>query len=413
MRLKLEDIEELMLERCREKIIQEIRNCGYNNPLFMIDEIDKMGSDFRGDPSSAMLEVLDPEQNFSFRDLYIDLPFDLCKVFFITTANMLGTIPPPLRDRMEVIELSGYTRMEKIKIAQKFLIPRQIDHTGLRDGEFEITEDALKTIVSGYTYEAGVRNLERQIASLCRKSVMRILENGVDKVIVTEENLGEFLGPPHLIPDVARRDPQVGIVTGLAWTPVGGDILVIESIRMKGSGKVIVTGLLGSVMEESVQAAFSYVRSKAGDFGIDSDMFEQLDIHIHFPEGAIPKDGPSAGVAVTVALISLLTDQPVYPDLAMTGEVTLQGKVLPIGGLKEKSLAAYRTGIKRVVFPKDNEKDLVEIPKEVRQSLEFIAIETVDEALGHALAKIIVPSSEVMEAIENLATQNGEENIDN
>lgn len=384
------------------KIIQEIRNCGFNNPLFMIDEIDKMGSDFRGDPSSAMLEVLDPEQNFSFRDLYLDLPFDLSKVFFIATANMLDMIPPALRDRMEVIEISGYTPMEKVKIAQKYLIARQMDATGLREGEIQFTEDALMQIVSRYTYEAGVRNLERNISSICRKVMVRILEGRNKKVKIDAAKVEELLGPPTMFEDVANRTPEVGLVTGLAWTPAGGDLLFIETTKMKGSGKVMVTGQLGSVMEESVEAAYSYVRSKADVLGIDPEVFENVDVHIHFPEGAIPKDGPSAGVAVTVALISLFTGLPVYPDLAMTGEVTLKGRVLPIGGLKEKTLAAFRGGIKRVAFPEANTKDLVEIPKEVLKGLEFIPIKSVDEVLQHALGHIIVPSSDVIDEIQHL-----------
>jgi ATP-dependent Lon protease len=384
------------------KIIQEMRNCGFNNPLFMIDEIDKMGSDFRGDPSSAMLEVLDPEQNFSFRDLYLDLPFDLSKVFFIATANMLDMIPPPLRDRMEVITISGYTPMEKVKIAQKYLIARQIEATGLREGEIEFTEAALGKIVSGYTYEAGVRNLERNISSLCRKVMVRILDGRSKRIKIDEAKVEELLGPPIVIEEVANRTPEVGMVTGLAWTPAGGDLLFIETTKMKGSGKVMVTGQLGSVMEESVEAAYSYVRSKADVMGIDPAVFETVDVHIHFPEGAIPKDGPSAGVAVTIALISLFTGLPVYPDIAMTGEVTLKGRVLPIGGLKEKSLAAFRGGIKRVAFPEGNIKDLVEIPPEVKAGLEFIPIKTVDEVLQHALAHIILPTSDVMDEIQHL-----------
>jgi ATP-dependent Lon protease len=384
------------------KIIQEIRNCGFNNPLFMIDEIDKMGSDFRGDPSSAMLEVLDPEQNFTFHDLYLDLPFDLSKVFFIATANMLDMIPPPLRDRMEVITISGYTPMEKVKIAQKYLIARQIEATGLREGEIEFTEEALNKVVSGYTYEAGVRNLERNISSICRKVIVRILDGRIKGEKIDEAKVEELLGPPMVIQEVASRSPEVGMVTGLAWTPAGGDLLFIETTKMKGSGKVMVTGQLGSVMEESVEAAYSYVRSKADVLGIDPDAFETVDVHIHFPEGAIPKDGPSAGVAVTVALISLFTGLPVYPDIAMTGEVTLKGRVLPIGGLKEKSLAAYRGGIKRVAFPEGNTKDLAEIPPEVRAGLEFIPIKTVDDVLQHALAHIILPSSDVIDEIQHL-----------
>ncbi|MCX6833012.1 MAG: endopeptidase La, partial [candidate division Zixibacteria bacterium] len=384
------------------KIIQEIRNCGFNNPLFMIDEIDKMGSDFRGDPSSAMLEVLDPEQNFTFHDLYLDLPFDLSKVFFIATANMLDMIPPPLRDRMEVITISGYTPMEKVKIAQKYLIARQIEATGLRDGEIEFTEEALSEIVSSYTYEAGVRNLERNISSICRKVIVRILDGRIKGEKIDKAKVEELLGPPMVIQEVASRSPEVGMVTGLAWTPAGGDLLFIETTKMRGSGKVMVTGQLGSVMEESVEAAYSYVRSKADILGIDPEVFETVDVHIHFPEGAIPKDGPSAGVAVTVALISLFTGLPVYPDIAMTGEVTLKGRVLPIGGLKEKSLAAYRGGIKRVAFPEGNTKDLTEIPPEVKAGLEFIPIKTVDDVLQHALAHIIVPSSDVIDEIQHL-----------
>ncbi len=390
------------------KIIQEMRNCGVNNPLFMIDEIDKMGSDFRGDPSSAMLEVLDPEQNDTFRDLYLDLPFDLSKVFFITTANMIDMIPGPLRDRMEVIEITGYTMMEKVQIARKYLITRQMKATGLREGEFEMTDAALQAVISGYTYEAGVRNLERNISSLCRKSIVRILEGKATKLVIDAPQVEEFLGPALIIPDVANRQPEVGVVTGLAWTPIGGDILFIETLRMKGTGKVMVTGQLGEVMEESVEAAYSYVRSRAPELGIETALFEQSDVHIHFPEGAIPKDGPSAGVAVTVALISLFTEQPVYHTVAMTGEVTLQGKVLPIGGLKEKTLAAFRAGIKKVLFPAGNVKDLVEVPKEVIAGLELVPIETVDDALEHSMAKIILPSTDAVIAIENMKNERGQ-----
>ncbi|MBK7091363.1 MAG: endopeptidase La, partial [bacterium] len=390
------------------KIIQEMRNCGVNNPLFMIDEIDKMGSDFRGDPSSAMLEVLDPEQNDSFRDLYLDLPFDLSKVLFITTANLLETIPDPLRDRMEVIELSGYTVMEKIQIAKKYLIRRQMEATGLKDTEFSITEDALRAIITGYTYEAGVRNLERNIGSICRKCVVRILEGAATKIVVDPATVEALLGPAKISYDVANRQPEVGVVTGLAWTPFGGDILFIETIRMRGNGKVLVTGRLGDVMQESVEAAYSFVRSRATELGLDPVIFEQTDVHIHFPEGAIAKDGPSAGVAVTVALISLFTEQPVYHTVAMTGEVSLQGKVLPIGGLKEKSLAAFRAGIKKVLFPIGNTKDLIEIPQEVRSGLEFVPIETIDDALDQSLARIILPSTDAVIAIENLKNQRGQ-----
>jgi ATP-dependent Lon protease len=303
---------------------------------------------------------------------------------------------------MEVITISGYTLMEKVKIAQKYLIARQIDATGLQDGEIEFTEEALSKIVSGYTYEAGVRNLERNISSICRKVIVRILDGTIKGAKIDEAKVEELLGPPEVIQEVASRSPEVGMVTGLAWTPAGGDLLFIETTKMKGSGKVMVTGQLGSVMEESVEAAYSYVRSKADVLGIDPEVFETVDVHIHFPEGAIPKDGPSAGMAVTVALISLFTGLPVYPDIAMTGEVTLKGRVLPIGGLKEKSLAAYRGGIKRVAFPEGNIKDLTEIPPEVKAGLEFIPIKTVDDVLQHALAHIIVPTSDVIDEIQHL-----------
>lgn len=383
------------------KILQELRNCGVNNPLFMIDEIDKMGSDFRGDPASAMLEVLDPEQNHAFRDYYLDIPFDLSRVFFIATANVLDNIPAPLLDRMEVIQLSGYTILEKLEIAKRYLVPRQLEANGLKPEEIEISDEAIKQIVGSYTYEAGVRNLERNIAALCRKAVMQVLESGSKHVTVGAENLEAFLGPQKRIPDVAGRDPAVGLVTALAWTPAGGDLLFIEAIKMPGGGKVMVTGQLGDVMSESVEAAYSFVRSRATELGLPAEIFGQYDIHIHFPEGAIPKDGPSAGVAVTIALISLLTEQPVYPDLAITGEVTLQGRVLAVGGIKEKCLAAYRAGIKRVALPADNLKDLVEVPDEVKSGLEFIPLESVDDALVHALGRIIVPSGEVIESLEN------------
>jgi ATP-dependent Lon protease len=298
--------------------------------------------------------------------------------------------------------------MEKVQIAKKYLIQRQMESTGLKDGEFKITDEALKLIITGYTYEAGVRNLERNIGSLCRKSVVRILEGSVSSMLVNEEITEALLGPPRVTHDVANRQPEVGVVTGLAWTPVGGDILFIETIRMKGKGTVMVTGQLGAVMQESVEAAYSFVRSRATELGLDPVIFEQTDVHIHFPEGAIPKDGPSAGVAVTVALISLFTEQPVYHTVAMTGEVSLQGKVLPIGGLKEKSLAAYRAGIKKVLFPAGNLKDLIEIPEEVRGSLEFVPIETIDDALEHSMARIILPSTDAVIAIENMKHPRGQ-----
>jgi len=369
------------------KIIQGIKRAGVNNPVFMLDEVDKIGIDFRGDPAAALLEVLDPEQNHAFSDHYIDVPFDLSKVLFIATANVLDTIPPALRDRMEVLELPGYTDDEKLMIAKNHLIPRQLREHGLTEEDLEFEDDAILTIINSYTREAGVRNLEREIAAICRAVAKEVAEGKREKVVVRKDNVYKFLGPEKFYPEVAERITTPGIATGLAWTPTGGDIIFIEATRMKGRKGLTLTGYLGEVMKESAQAALSYVRSKAREFGIDEDFYSKSDIHIHVPAGAIPKDGPSAGVAIFVALVSLLTNRPVRSDVAMTGEITLRGQVLPVGGIKEKVLAAKRAGIKTVILPKRNEKDLVDLPDHVKQGLEFKFVQRVEEAVEIALAR--------------------------
>jgi ATP-dependent Lon protease len=367
------------------RIIQAVRNAGSNNPLFMLDEIDKLGMDFRGDPSSALLEVLDPEQNFSFVDHYLDVPFDLSRVMFITTANYLEPVPPALRDRMEVIELAGYTEEEKLEIARIHLIPKQRTENGLVEANIEFQPEALQTIIRSHTREAGLRNLEREIGRVCRKVARGITEGKTEKVIVTPEKVHEFLGPEKFFSEVAERVQEPGIATGLAWTPNGGEILFIESTRMSGKKSLTLTGHLGEVMKESAQAALSYIRTRAEKFGISPDFFEQSDLHLHVPAGAIPKDGPSAGVAMAVSLVSLLTGRPVRHDLAMTGEITLRGKVLPVGGIKEKVLAAKRAGISAVILPKRNEKDLEELTDNVRREMTFTFVEAIDEAVKYAL----------------------------
>lgn len=367
------------------RIIQGIKKAGSNNPIFMLDEVDKIGMDFRGDPSSALLEVLDPEQNFSFSDHYLEVPFDLSKVMFIATANMLDPIPPALKDRMEVLELPGYTEEEKIMIAKEFLIPKQLEEHGLNDDLLGFDDEALKIIVRSYTREAGVRNLEREIATVCRAVAREVAEGKTEKTIVAAEDVHKFLGPIKHYSEVAERTKYSGVATGLAWTPTGGDIIFIEATKMKGKGNLSLTGQLGDVMKESAQAALSYIRSKAADFQIPEDFFEKQDIHIHVPAGAIPKDGPSAGITMMVALVSLLTDRPVRNDVAMTGEITLRGLVLPIGGVKEKVLAARRAGIKNVLLPKMNEKDLEEVPETIKESMKFRFIEKVDEAIESCL----------------------------
>jgi ATP-dependent Lon protease len=367
------------------RIIQGIKQAGTNNPVFMLDEIDKIGMDFRGDPSSALLEVLDPEQNFAFADHYLTVPFDLTNVMFITTGNLADTIPGPLRDRMEIIYLSGYTEEEKIGIARKYLLPKQLEEHGLTGKIVDLSDDGLKLLVSQYTREAGVRNLEREIANLCRKVAKRIAE-GKDKTFeITGANLHKFLGSPKYLPEEEMAHDQIGVSTGLAWTEAGGDIIYIEATMMKGKGSLTLTGQLGDVMKESAQAALSYIRSKAEMLGIDEELFSKTDVHIHVPAGAIPKDGPSAGITLATALASVFTGKPVNKNIAMTGEVTLRGRVLPIGGLKEKSLAARRMGIKKIILPKRNRKDIDDIPKYIKKDMEFIFAEDMEEVLKVAL----------------------------
>jgi ATP-dependent Lon protease len=364
-------------------IIRALRDAGSANPLFMIDEIDKMGSDYRGDPASAMLEVLDPEQNHTFRDHYLDVPFDLSRVMFITTANTLDTVPGPLRDRMEVIQLAGYTEEEKLQIAKRYLVPRQIERTGLKKSQIAFSDTGLKAIIAERTREAGVRNLEREIGAACRKVARRVAEgNHARKVNVTAPRVRELLGRPRFQPEARRRTQQAGVATGLAWTPVGGDVLFVEATAMPGKGKLTVTGQLGDVMKESAQAALSWVRGHAG---LDDDWFATHDVHVHVPAGAVPKDGPSAGITMATALTSLVSERPVRDDTAMTGEITLTGQVLPIGGLKEKALAAQRAGIGRVIAPRRNEPDLEDIPEHLRRDLEFVWAAEIEEVLDAAL----------------------------
>jgi ATP-dependent Lon protease len=375
-------------------IIRAMRDAGANNPLLMIDEIDKMGADFRGDPSSAMLEVLDPEQNHAFRDHYLDLPFDLSAVTFVTTANTLDTIPGPLRDRMEVIQLAGYTEEEKLQIAKRYLVPRQIERNGLSTSKIAFSDPALRVIISDYTREAGVRQLEREIGTACRKVARQVAEGTAKrKVTVTEPRARELLGRQRFYSEVRRRTSRPGVATGLAWTPVGGDVLFIEATAMPGKGNLTITGQLGDVMKESARAALSYVRSNAVELvpDLDEDWFAQHDIHIHVPAGAIPKDGPSAGVAMTTALASLLSGRPVRSDVAMTGEITLTGQVLPIGGLKEKALAAQRGGIRVVIAPARNEQDIDEIPEHLRKDLDFTFVSEIGEVLEVALQRRRAP----------------------
>ena len=369
------------------RIIQGIKTAGSNNPVFMLDEIDKIGADFRGDPSAALLEVLDPEQNNSFSDHYIGLPFDLSNVMFITTANMTDPIPGPLKDRMEIIRLSGYTEHEKLGIAKSYLVPRQLKEHGITDKNISIPDKTVLKIVEEYTREAGVRNLEREIGHLCRKVARKIAEGQTGLFTVTAANLHTYLGVPKFLPEGERKKDEVGVVTGLAWTETGGDVLYIEATTMKGKGTLTLTGQLGDVMKESAHAALTYVRSRAAALGISTERFGKTDVHIHVPAGAIPKDGPSAGVTMATALASIFTNEPVKKDLAMTGEVTLRGRVLPIGGLKEKTLAARRAGITTVIIPKQNEKDLDDIPKEIRKDMKFVFAETMDDVISTALRK--------------------------
>ncbi len=367
------------------RIIQTMRRAGTVNPLFMLDEVDKLGLDFRGDPTAALLEVLDPEQNHAFSDHYIEIPYDLSRVLFITTANILDPIPPALQDRMEVIEFPGYTEEEKIAIAHKFLIPRQLEEHGLQANQLHLSRDAVRILIREYTYEAGVRNLEREIATICRKTARKVAESKRYTHRIQSNSLLRYLGPPRYTFGHIEESDQVGVATGVAWTESGGDLLSVEVSLMEGKGGLTLTGQLGDVMQESAQAAFSYIRSQAEEMGVDPGDFEKLDIHIHVPEGAIPKDGPSAGVTMATALISALTDRPVRRDVAMTGEITLRGRVLAVGGLKEKVLAAHRAGIKDLLLPQRNRKDLVEVPKRVRRELNVILVNSMDEVLAHAL----------------------------
>jgi ATP-dependent Lon protease len=372
------------------KIIQSMRKAKTANPLILLDEIDKMGMDFRGDPSAALLEVLDPEQNSTFNDHYLEVDYDLSGVMFVTTANTLN-IPPALLDRMEVIRIAGYTEEEKAEIARAHLIPSAMKKHGLAAKEWSIDDEGLLTLVRRYTREAGVRNLEREIANLARKAVKEILISKVDGVAVTAANLPDFLGPPRFRYGEVETEDMVGAVTGLAWTEVGGELLTIEGVLLPGKGKMTVTGNLKDVMKESISAAASYVRSRAVDFGIEPPIFDRKDIHVHVPEGATPKDGPSAGIAMATAIVSVMTSIPVRRDVAMTGEVTLRGRVLPIGGLKEKLLAALRGGIKKVLIPEENAKDLVDLPASVKNGLEIVPVSRMDQVLQHALVRVPEP----------------------
>ncbi len=369
------------------RIIQGIKTSGTTNPVFMLDEVDKIGMDFRGDPASALLEVLDPEQNFAFADHYLGVPFDLSNVMFITTANLIDPIPSPLRDRMELIHLSGYTAEEKLGIAKNFLIPKQLDEHGITGKNIKINDSALLQVITHYTREAGVRNLEREIANLCRKVARKIAE-GKDKTYrISLGVLSKYLGVPKFLPEEEMEKDEVGVATGLAWTETGGDIIYIEATTMKGKGNITLTGQLGDVMKESAHAALTYVRSKAKNLGINSDIFAKNDIHIHVPAGAIPKDGPSAGITMATSIASAFTGKPVKKSSAMTGEVTLRGRVLPIGGLKEKTLAAKRMGINTIIIPKRNNKDLEDIPKYIKKDMEFISVDTMDDVLKNAFKK--------------------------
>ena len=371
------------------RILQGLKSVGTNNPVFMMDEVDKIGDDYRGDPSSALLEVLDPEQNNTFSDHYMNLPFDLSKVMFITTANRTDTIPSPLLDRMEVIQLSGYTLEEKMVIANKFLLPRQIKESGIKTGQIKIDDATLETIISTFTHEAGVRNLERALGKICRKIARKVAEGGKGPYVISEKTIEKYLGPPKYMPekDLDTSD-QPGLVIGLAWTEVGGDLLHIETSVLPGKGKLLLTGQLGEVMKESAQAALSYCRSRSKMLGVGADYFDTVDIHIHVPAGAIPKDGPSAGITMTTALFSAISGKAVKRGIAMTGEVTLRGRVLPIGGLKDKALAALRAGIAKVIIPEENQKDLVEIPEELRKKITFFPVRHMDEVIELTLGKI-------------------------
>lgn len=367
------------------RIIQEIRRAGTNNPLFMLDEVDKLGLDFRGDPAAALLEVLDPAQNHAFVDHYLNVPFDLSQVFFITTANVVDTIPPALRDRMEIIEIPGYTEGQKLEIARRYLLPRQLQENGIPEGMLEVSDEAMLELIRSYTREAGVRQLERELGAICRRVAQRIAEGRGEPVVVTAASLKEFLGPPRYRWQMAEEEDEVGVATGMAATPFGGDILYVEATVVPGKGRLILTGKLGEVMQESGQAALTYARSRAQALGVDPAFFERHDVHIHVPAGAIPKDGPSAGITMATALVSAITKRPVRKGIAMTGEITLRGRVLPVGAIRDKVLAAHRAGIRRVIIPRDNQQDLQEVPAEVRQQMEVLLVSHMDEVLAAAL----------------------------
>jgi ATP-dependent Lon protease len=367
------------------RIIQGLRQAGTKNPVFLLDEVDKLGISYQGDPAAALLEVLDPAQNKEFVDHYLGVPFDLSEVMFICTANFPQNIPAPLMDRMEAIEFTSYIEQEKLEIAKRYLLPRQMRETGLSEGQVVVTEAALMRLITHYTREAGVRQLEREIGALLRKAARQILEEGKKRVRITEKDLEKYLGPPRFLPETEAREPQVGVATGMYYTPVGGDIMFVEVSVMPGKGNLILTGQLGDVMKESARAALSYAKKNAERFGIPLERFEKSDIHIHVPAGAIPKEGPSAGVAIVSALVSALTEVPVRHDIAMTGEITLTGRVLPIGGVKEKVLGARRAGIREVILPRQNEPDLADIPKPLRQNMTFHFVEHLDQVLDLAL----------------------------
>jgi ATP-dependent Lon protease len=367
------------------RIIQEIKRAGSNNPLVMLDEMDKLGTDFRGDPASALLEVLDPAQNSTFTDHYLDVAFDLSRVFFIATANVQDTIPGPLRDRMEIIELPGYTEHEKLEIARRYLLPRQLVENGIPDETIRLTDAAIREIIRSYTREAGVRNLERELGSICRGMARKIAEGEVEPVVIDDKKISDFLGPPRVRWELASEEDEIGVATGLAATTAGGDVLFVEASAVQGKGRLILTGKLGDVMQESAQAAMTYARSRANVLEIAAGAFDKNDIHIHVPAGAIPKDGPSAGVTMATALVSVLTRRKIRKDVAMTGEITLRGKVLPVGAIRDKVLAAHRAGSRRIILPSENDNDLIDVPEDVRRDLDIILVESVDEVLNAAL----------------------------
>ena len=372
------------------RVISGLKDAGTNNPVFLFDEVDKIGADYKGDPASALLEVLDPEQNKDYTDHYLEVPFDLSKVMFITTANTVETIPRPLLDRMEIIEVSGYTEEEKLAIADRYLIPKKVKEHGLKEENITITEGAVRDLINYYTRESGVRNLEREIANLCRKTARKMVAGEAERFEITSENLSDYLGKKKYRYDIIKGETEIGVTTGLAWTIVGGDTLFIETTVVPGTGKLVLTGQLGEVMQESAKAGISYIRSVAGELGIKEDFYKTQDLHIHIPEGATPKDGPSAGVTMCTAMISTLTNTPVRKDIAMTGEITLRGKVLPVGGIKEKVLAAHRAGIRKVLLPADNRADIDDIPEKVRNEIEFVLISNAKDALDQVLVRQVL-----------------------